>query len=648
MSGNLRARDAGISLTFDLFSLGRWFVTFWHLGVLRGQVGGAVLNGIKEIGDRATPAHQRARRELQGGPDRNGRAGAAAVCPALVMDRKREAIAAFVRKGTIHCWEISTIEPNHSEQARCLNLKARGSKIADVSPLVGLTQISSSARSLYQRLAMARRERYQLSKQQDDLEQAIVHCTELVFLPLPWHHGCPLTVFGIFYFITSALSFRPLESKRPEDVKWCIRSLRYLYKQPLAAFNIPPSHVSAILVLQLAHRMKLESRDDVQDIEEVAILCLELLNSEMPRSLLIIPVMGLDIAATAYFVRWREPGRERTEPSEKLIECLREANRCLPDVHQHRVGTRICREGDPPLSYLAFGTSLNNPARPVIIEQLAQLLDLRSNDFGVTEDLQDGRSDDSEPQNIPPFRDLSDALRRSSNGESTPIELEDQYFDALSLRLVDIADLEDAIMYARLLLASCHPGSRNAALVSAFLGMALIKAFSWTNSIKTSTRQFLSFGMVDPPLLNRGTFRTLKTLSHFCVPASTWRYKKDLDDVMQLYPIAIKKHAKTPDRFRISWGQRMRAGRFHRAVEILEQGRALIWSEMRGLRTSVDQLRAADSRLADKLVAVNGELEMLLLTSDTDGGDDGWEEWIKWSLLVKQRKLLDDVTIFVQ
>ncbi|KAI9448672.1 hypothetical protein F5148DRAFT_712578 [Russula earlei] len=134
---------------------------------------------------------------------------------------------------------------------------------------------------------------------------------------------------------------------------------------------------------------------------------------------------------------------------------------------------------------LLSGTSHNNPARPVIIEQLAQLLDLRSNDFGVTEDLQDGRSDDSEPQNIPPFRDLSDALRRSSDGESTPIELEDQYFDALSLRLVtDIADLEDAIMYARLLLASCHPGSRNAALVSAFLGMALIKAFSWTNSIK--------------------------------------------------------------------------------------------------------------------------------------------------------------------
>ena len=31
-----------------------------------------------------------------------------------------------------------------------------------------------------------------------------------------------------------------------------------------------------------------------------------------------------------------------------------------------------------------------------------------------------------------------------------------------------------------------------------------------------------------------------------------------------------------------------------RSVETLERGRALIWSEMRGLRSSIDQLRASD------------------------------------------------------
>ncbi|KAI0249199.1 hypothetical protein BJV78DRAFT_712607 [Lactifluus subvellereus] len=52
-------------------------------------------------------------------------------------------------------------------------------------------------------------------------------------------------------------------------------------------------------------------------------------------------------------------------------------------------------------------------------------------------------------------------------------------------------------------------------------------------------------------------------------------------------------------------------GQLELAVEILEQGRALLWSEMRGLRTSVDQLRPTDSTLADKFLAVSKALEAI-------------------------------------
>jgi hypothetical protein len=41
-------------------------------------------------------------------------------------------------------------------------------------------------------------------------------------------------------------------------------------------------------------------------------------------------------------------------------------------------------------------------------------------------------------------------------------------------------------------------------------------------------------------------------------------------------------------------------GQFEEAVETLEQGRALLWSEMRGLRTPVAQL-VEDSPLAKRL-----------------------------------------------
>ena len=83
------------------------------------------------------------------------------------------------------------------------------------------------------------------------------------------------------------------------------------------------------------------------------------------------------------------------------------------------------------------------------------------------------------------------------------------------------------------------------------------------------------------------------------------------------------------------------------AVETLERGRALIWSEMRGLRSSIDQLRASDPYLADKFAAVNQDLEVLTLTfaqnNYGDGGEDDLEEMGSFGRLVaRQQGLLDD------
>jgi hypothetical protein len=51
-------------------------------------------------------------------------------------------------------------------------------------------------------------------------------------------------------------------------------------------------------------------------------------------------------------------------------------------------------------------------------------------------------------------------------------------------------------------------------------------------------------------------------------------------------------------------------GSLEQAVEILEQGRALLWSQMRGLRTPMDQLRASEhGMLAERFVAISNELE---------------------------------------
>ena len=85
-----------------------------------------------------------------------------------------------------------------------------------------------------------------------------------------------------------------------------------------------------------------------------------------------------------------------------------------------------------------------------------------------------------------------------------------------------------------------------------------------------------------------------------------------------------------------------------RAIEILEQGRSLLWSEMRGLRTSADLLCAANPLLAGRFTAINQELEILTTSASSNGNirmDDKRPDNDKWTgqlsdLTKRQHKLL--------
>ena len=96
-------------------------------------------------------------------------------------------------------------------------------------------------------------------------------------------------------------------------------------------------------------------------------------------------------------------------------------------------------------------------------------------------------------------------------------------------------------------------------------------------------------------------------------------------------------------------------GQVRQAVETLEQGRALIWSEMRGLRTSTDQLRAANPALADKFVDINQRLESVTMSVARSDDDDlghsktGTEsgEHAIGHLVLTQRRLLEDRNLLI-
>ena len=86
------------------------------------------------------------------------------------------------------------------------------------------------------------------------------------------------------------------------------------------------------------------------------------------------------------------------------------------------------------------------------------------------------------------------------------------------------------------------------------------------------------------------------------------------------------------------------------AIQTLERGRALLWSEMRGLRTSIDELSTAHPALATKLTVINQDLETLMMsispgsTGDIDQegapGRAGMDAFSK--IFKKQKTLLNE------
>ncbi|KAI0000802.1 CHAT domain-containing protein [Russula compacta] len=89
-------------------------------------------------------------------------------------------------------------------------------------------------------------------------------------------------------------------------------------------------------------------------------------------------------------------------------------------------------------------------------------------------------------------------------------------------------------------------------------------------------------------------------------------------------------------------------GQLKQAIETLERGRGLLWSEMRGLRASIDQLRAANLSLAKKFAAINRDLEAVTISGSelvwmADGSAGGREGMDPVGRLVtKQRNLVEE------
>ena len=254
----------------------------------------------------------------------------------------------------------------------------------------------------------------------------------------------------------------------------------------------------------------------------------------------------------------------------------------------------------------------------------------------------------------------------------------------------DVAEIEEAIEYCQLILAETPPSDSITYFPARALGKALFHAFECTGNIEYLNKSIATFrNIFRIPGAKWGLFNVIVSLHNaLAVRNDIFGHKKDFDEMTQLCSMASNDtYADVPDRLKVSyvWAENARGeghhttptayeaalslmedtllfaptletqhlhlvsrryiyeelpknmasyevsrGRLPEAIQALERGRALIWSEMRGFRTSIHQLAFAPlpPHVAEEFTAVNRELETLTtsLSPDIVMNDDNRHE----------------------
>ena len=363
-----------------------------------------------------------------------------------------------------------------------------------------------------------------------------------------------------------------------------------------------------------------------------------------------------------------------------------------------------------------ISTSLEDPKRGGIIQLLEDLEGRRLNNFGLKHAFPDPHPSNPKTISFPPFSHLTASLAgmNAIRPPSTMIEDCRRHLEAvISMnRITNRADIDEAVKYCRLLVASLQQSPVLPITLTDVIfvqsGGFFCHAFDLTNNpeyldesidvcqgiLKMSHTRLMRFPAI------------LQLISSLLSRVRLSNNRKDVDEIMQLFPIATTDTcAKVTKRFEVAqrWARCARIyghsststayecamslmqealtfpptleiqhfhlvtirkgietlpldyasylvhiGQLKEAIETLERGRGLLWSEMRGLRTSIDHLRRVDLHLARKFAALNQDLEELTTSVSpmawSNGGDvNGNGDMDPFGCVVaKQRKLVDE------
>jgi CHAT domain-containing protein len=127
------------------------------------------------------------------------------------------------------------------------------------------------------------------------------------------------------HYLAFALLLRSEEFKQPEGIKFSIEYLRYLRGFPLDSSDIPRTVVMTSLIRALRTQVRLGVGNGTLDINEMVVLCIELLSSRKSAAILAEACSYLTEATEIEFNR-----RLTTEMIDEVIGCLREAVKAYP------------------------------------------------------------------------------------------------------------------------------------------------------------------------------------------------------------------------------------------------------------------------------------------------------------------------------
>ena len=616
-------------------------------------------------------------------------------------------------------------------------------------------------------LARLYNDRYVQSDEKEDLDRAAFHFTQAIFVSRLSGDTNGQNIVQIFFLLASMLLQRAEHFDQPSDAQYCAVCFRYLQSQPLEAFHVSSNQVRSFLVEALASQVKMGIGDTVSNIDEMTDHCHELLAPDVPRSHLsraaralafveysdceqssVLSVLNKAILCLREANR-RLCSRESAHGLAKHLSIRFAATHANDDYEEAMAifDNIISSKSDedypgPYLGDVAFSSaklawsrariywnpeyfeeaihrsrsflsisSSDDSRRRMITELLAPVMKFRSLSFGVTEGSQEAQSDDTEVTDIPSFAGLVSSFIAKPTAGKTHWwmgEGREKHLRALEsvCSTTDLTEIEDAIKYCRLLLAS-NPPSDDIYHPAISLGEVLLHAFKCTDKFEYLDQSVATFrDMLGMPIKSYTHFEVIQQLLNaLLLRVSLSGEPDDFEEAMQLYSVASNDVYTDPRyRLRVSceWALNARLnghptasiayetamilmedillyaptletqhyqllahrsrveelpmhyasyevgrGQLNDAIQVLERGRALIWSELRGLRASVDQL-PDNSHLANEFIKVNKELETLTTSvppgtvrNDDDGHTDseGMDHFGR--LVVSYRKLLE-------